>query len=84
MIVIAYIAGVFSLPVLFGFYLLIRWAFSRTQAYGDCMGCDNLPEHEIGDAFNIVEWTRAQWHDFWWSHRAWHRKAVAEGFLKKQ
>lgn len=76
--VIAYIAGLLTLPALVGAYFLLNWAFSKTQAYGDCEACEHLPEHEIGDNFNISEWLRAQWHDIWWSHRAWHRKAVAE------
>lgn len=78
MIIFSYLAGVVTLPVLVGVYFLLNWAFSKTQAYGDCEACDHLPEHEIGDAFNISEWLRAQWHDLWWSHRSWHRKAVAE------
>jgi hypothetical protein len=75
---IAYLAGLLTLPALVGGYFLFNWAFSRTQAYGDCIACEHLPEHEIGEAYNISEWTRAQRHDLWWSHRAWHRKAVAE------
>lgn len=79
---VAYLAGLLTFPVLIAGYFLCNWAFSKTQAYGDCLGCENLPEHEIGDHFNISEWFRAQWHDLWWSHRAWHKKAVAEDRLR--
>lgn len=74
--VIAYIAGLLTLPALFGGYLFLNWAFSKTQAYGDCLACNHLTAREIGDNFNIVEVARAKWHDLWWSHRAWHRASV--------
>lgn len=82
MVIIAYIAGALTVPALFGAYFLLNWGFSKTQAYGDCLVCSHLPEHEIGEHFNISEWFRAQWHDIWWSHRAWHKKAVEEDLRK--
>lgn len=82
--VVAYIAGLLTLPALFGAYLVINWAFSRTQAYGECLACEHLPAREIGDNFNIVEFFRMKWHDLWWSQRSWHRASVKAYWAKYQ
>lgn len=82
--VFAYFAGLLTLPALVAAYFLLNWAFSRTQAYGECLVCEHLQAREIGDNFNIVEVARVKWHDLWWSHRSWHRTAVKAYWAKHQ
>lgn len=81
---IAYLAGLLTLPALFGLFVFLNWAFSRTRAYGKCLACDHLEAREIGDNYNIIEWMRGAWHDIWWSRRSWHRASVKAYWAKYQ
>lgn len=76
--IIWYLAGLLTVPVLGGIWILLTSAFSKTEGTGDCVtGCKGGEKVlEIGEHFNITVWFRRMYHQVFWSSRQSHKDAV--------
>lgn len=77
MILLAYLAGAATLPLLGLMAHFVLWALSRTSGTGDCLVCSHSPTMELGRHRNITVKAASLWHTLFWSCRPWHRRALA-------
>lgn len=77
---LAYFAGLLTLPVIAAAGIFYSWAFVKTRGNGKCAvdGC-RLKANEPGDTYDIKVWARGLWHD-WITNRPGtaHRQAVLD------
>lgn len=75
-----YLAGILTIPVLGGLWILLMWAFEKTSGSGSCVTeCrGSRREMEIGDHFNLTVWLYSVKHRLFWSLRPSHKAAVTK------
>lgn len=73
-----YFAGLLTVPVLGGLWLLVMWTFEKTSGTAGCVTeCrGSRREMEIGDHFNLTVWLYSVRHLIFWSYRKSHKAAV--------
>lgn len=76
--IIWYLAGLLTVPILGGIWILLTSAFSKTEGAGSCVAeCKgSQKELEIGEHFNITVWLYRLYHQLFWSSRKSHKDAV--------
>lgn len=75
--VLAYLAGLATIPLLWFGIPFLFWAGAKTEATGPCVVCGHGKSNEIGDTLNIVVRARRLVHDLTWAQTQRHRREVA-------
>lgn len=74
-----YFAGLLTVPLLGGLWIVLTWAFSKTEGTGSCVTeCRGARDMEIGDHFNLTVWLYRVKHRLFWSSRSSHKAAVTK------
>lgn len=80
--VLAYLAGVATIPALWFGIPFLFWAFAKTEGSGPCVACTHGKSNEIGDTRNIVVRFHRLVHNFTWALTPRHRRDVAAYFAQ--
>jgi hypothetical protein len=78
--IIWYFAGLLTIPILGGLWILLVWAFGKESGSGSCVTeCRGSAwDMEIGDHFNLTVWLYGVQHRLFWSSRPSHKAAVTK------
>lgn len=82
-ILLAYFAGLLTIPAGWGLIILISWATARTTGMNGCYVCEHGPVSEIGERLNLSLWLHSKWHSYFWGGRKWHKEAWAKHWANR-